>query len=172
MQTLREKTAQEQAQQMKAARRTLNQNSKRIAELDALFQRLYEDSVAGRISDERFIRMSGTYEDEQAALQAESARLEAELAAERQAADELKRFMNVVRSYTRVDELTPTVLNEFIDKIVVHAPDKSSGKRTQKVEIFYRFIGLFDLPDGDETAALLQDKKRQKNKRLGTAKTA
>jgi hypothetical protein len=67
-----------------------------------------------------------------------------------------------VKSYTEIDELSPTILHEFIDKIVVHAPDKSSGKRKQKEELFYNAIGIFDVPSEDEMVELLKERKARR----------
>ncbi|MDR2753593.1 MAG: DUF4368 domain-containing protein, partial [Oscillospiraceae bacterium] len=157
-----QKSTEEQAKSIAAKRKTAQQQWARIAELDSLFQRLFEESTAGRISDERYLKLSAAYESEQAALKTAAEQTERELAEERQASSNTERFLSLVRSYTDITELTPTILNEFISRIEVHAPDKSSGKRKQRVEIFYRFIGLFDAPDGDEMVELLRERKQRK----------
>ena len=131
-----------------AKRRELDAARKRITELSAIFKRLYEDSVAGRISDERFMELSAEYEREQAGLKDRACQLEAELAKARDATVNVERFMNVVRKYTSFEELTPTLLREFIEKIVVHEPYKDEkGIRRQDIEIYYSFVGKVDLPD-------------------------
>jgi hypothetical protein len=106
--------------------------------------------------------MSATYESEQAALKAETAKLETELAEERQTAANTERFLLLVRRYTEIDDLSPTILHEFIEKIVVHAPDKSSGKRKQKVEIFYNSIGIVNVPTEDEMVEYLIERKARR----------
>lgn len=63
----------------------------------------------------------------------------------------LDRFLAIVKKYTEIEKLTPTILNEFVEKIIVHAPNKSTGKRVQQVEISYNFVGVIDLPDTNET---------------------
>ena len=110
---------------------------RRMEELDRLFQRLYEDNVSGKISDERFTKLSGGYEAEQKALQEKVAILQAELTGQEEQAMNLDRFLAIVKKYTEIEKLTPTILNEFVAKIIVHAPDKSTGKRVQQVEISY-----------------------------------
>jgi len=162
VQTMRKKSVEEQTQAIVEKRRTLERNGRRIAELDSLFRKAFEENAAGRISDERYLKLAAAYESEQGVLQRESVRLESELAEERQAAEDIDRFLSLVRSYTEIDTLSPTILHEFIEKIVVHAPDRSSGKRKQKVEIFYRFIGIFDLPDGDEMVEILRERRQRK----------
>ena len=162
VQSVRQKSTEEQIKAAAAKRKALEQNGKRIAELDSLFQRLFEGNASGKISDERFLLLSAGYEEEQAALKAESAKLETELAEDRQTAVGIERFLSLVRGYTEIDALSVTILHEFIEKIVVHAPDKSSGKRKQKIEIFYNSIGLFDVPDEDEMVELLKERKQRK----------
>lgn len=127
--------------ELTAKKKELEKSKRRISELDGLFKRLYEDNVSSRISDERFTKLSGEYETEQQQLTERTAVLETELAEQSEKAANVGKFLAVVRRYTDIQELTPTLLREFIDKIVVHEPDRSSGKRTQKVDIHYNFVG-------------------------------
>ena len=121
---------------------------KRIGELSGIFKRLYEDSVSGRITDERFMELSADYEQEQATLKARAAELQAELGQAQEAAVNVEKFMAVVRKYTSFEELTPTLLREFVEKIVVHECWKDEqGTRHQDIEIYYSFVGKVDLPD-------------------------
>ena len=101
VQTVSRKSTEEQTKAMADKRRALAQGERRMVELDALFQRLYEDNVAQRISDERFAKMSAAYEEEQTALAQMVAALEAELVAERQRVANTERFLALVRRYTR-----------------------------------------------------------------------
>ncbi len=96
-----------------ARRRELEAAQKRIGELNGIFKRLYEDSVSGRITDERFMELSADYEQEQAALKARAAELQAELGKSQEAAGNVDKFMAVVRKYTSFEELTPTLLREL-----------------------------------------------------------
>ena len=131
-----------------ARRRELEAAQKRIGELNGIFKRLYEDSVSGRITDERFMELSADYEQEQAALKARAAELQAELGKSQEAAGNVDKFMAVVRKYTSFEELTPTLLREFVEKIVVHECWKDEqGTRHQDIEIYYSFVGKVDLPD-------------------------
>jgi DNA invertase Pin-like site-specific DNA recombinase len=124
-----------------AKKKELEKSKRRISELDVLFKRLYEDHVAYKLSDERYDKLSGDYEAEQKQLTDRVAVLEADLSAQGAKATNVGKFLATVRRYTDIQELTPTILREFIDKIVVYEPDRSSGKRQQKVEIHYNFIG-------------------------------
>ena len=121
---------------------------KRIAELSAIFKRLYEDSVTGRISDERFAELSADYEAEQKQVKSRAAELQAELAKAQEATVNAEKFMKVVRKYTSFEELTHTLLREFIEKIVVHECSyDGNGTRRQDIDIYYSFVGKVELPD-------------------------
>lgn len=125
-------------------KKRLAEIQKRIGELDTIFQRIYEDNIIGKLSDERFMKMSKGYEDEQRTLQTEADEIQSELQQEEKKSVDVKRFLAIVKKYTDLTELTPEILREFIDKIIVHAPDKSSGRRLQEIEIIYNHIGEFD----------------------------
>ena len=125
-------------------KKRLTEIHSRIQELDKIFQRIYEDNISGKLSDERFMKLSKGYEEEQHTLQEEQTSLEKELQKEEKQSVDVKQFLSVVRKYTNLTELTPEIVHEFIDKIIVHAPDKSSGKRLQEIEIIYNHIGVFD----------------------------
>ena len=125
-------------------KKRLAEIQKRIGELDTIFQRIYEDNIIGKLSDERFMKMSKGYEDEQRTLQTEADGIQSELQQEEKKSVDVKRFLAIVKKYTDLTELTPEILREFIDKIIVHAPDKSSGRRLQEIEIIYNHLGEFD----------------------------
>ncbi len=135
-----------------AKKKELEAAEKRIAELSAIFKRLYEDSVTGRISDERFTELSADYEAEQKELKEKAAALQSELSKTLEATANAEKFMKVVRKYTSFEELTPTLLREFVEKIVIHESEALDGKRRgklrrQEIEIYYSFVGKVELPD-------------------------
>ena len=131
-----------------ARKKELEAAEKRISELSAIFKRLYEDSVTGRISDERFSELSADYEAEQRELKERAAALREELSRVREAAENAEKFMNIVRKHTTIEELTPTLLREFVEKIVVHECSYDENKtRRQDIEIYYSFVGKVDLPE-------------------------
>lgn len=125
-------------------KRLLSDKEKRYVQLDGLFQRVYEDNVSGRLSDERFMKLSQGYETEQKELQAEIESLHMELSQEEKQRVNVKSFLSTVKKYTEIPELTPEIVHEFIDRIIVHEADKSSGKRIQEIDIIYNHIGVFD----------------------------
>ena len=137
--TAMKNSVQKQSAELAKAKKTLKQAEKRIAELDRLFTRLYEDNVLGKISDERFAMMSTGYDDEQTTLKASVADLTEYIDTAEKKSSDVTQFIQLVQKYEHIDTLTPEIMHELIEKIVVHAPDKSSGKRTQQIDIYYRF---------------------------------
>lgn len=152
-----------QNSELKKARKLLDKHNKRIIELDRLFTRLYEDNVSGKISDERFEMLSKTYENEQQELKKAVSDLTDFIESKEQKIADVTQFISIVRRYTNITELTTEIMHEFIEKIVVHAPDKSSGHRKQQVDIYYRFsIGV----------STVQIDSRDFDKKVKTAQSA
>ena len=152
MKLLTEQTEDGSKRRNAAKKKELEAAEKRIAELSAIFKRLYEDSVTGRISDERFTELSADYEAEQKELKERAAVLQGELSRTLEATANAEKFMKVVRKYTSFEELTPTLLREFVEKIVIHESEALDGKRRgklrrQEIEIYYSFVGKVELPD-------------------------
>jgi site-specific DNA recombinase len=127
----------EQAQ----AKRLFEQQTRRIAEIDNIIKRLYEDNITGKLNDERFAKMTADYEQEQAALQDSTDALRNTVEQAEQQSVNMDSFLKIVRKYTVPDKLFPELLHAFVEKIVVHEADKSSGHRTQQIDIYYNFIG-------------------------------
>ena len=132
-----EKARREAAQK----RRALDKARRRIVELDALVKRIYEDNVAQKISDERFAKLLADYEAEQKSLDEQADALEKELAEQEARAVSVDKFLALVRKYTDIQELTPGLLREFVERIVVCEATKIDGRREQEVVIHYNFVG-------------------------------
>ena len=132
---------------IKVYRKRLAQAEKRIGELDRLFIKIYEDNAKGNLSDERFAMMSKTYEDEQAQLKVEITNLQKEVEVQKRQIENLEQFIQRVRRYTTLTELTPYALRELVKAVYVEAPDKSSGKRKQKVHIEYDLVGYIPVDE-------------------------
>ena len=128
-------------------KKRLAQAEKRLGELDRLFIRIYEDNVAGKLSDERFALMSKTYEDEQAQLKVEIQTLQQEIEVQERQIENLEQFIQRVRKYEDLDELTPYALRELVKAIYIEAPDKSSGKRYQGIRISYDLVGFIPVEE-------------------------
>ena len=102
-------------------KRQLADSEKRITELDAIFKRLYEDSISGKLSDERFQKLSADYEKEEQELKVLASSLRKEVELEESKSADVDRFLSVVERCTDIPELTPCILHEFVEKIIVHA---------------------------------------------------
>lgn len=116
-------------------------------EIDQLIQKSYEDMTKGLLSEERFATLTVSLEAEQKQLKAAIPEMEATLDATTDKAADLQRFIERARQVTRLTELTPEIVHEFIDKIVVSQPVKVDGKRHQRVDIHYNTIGLWTAPE-------------------------
>lgn len=118
------------------------QKQKRCEELDKIISRLYEDSVLGRIGDERYESMSQSYELEQVEIKKALPILKSKIDELKRQSDCADNFINVIKKYTIIDKLDAAILNELIDKIVVHHKEQAEDGRTfQQIEIYYRFVG-------------------------------
>ena len=142
---MREKMQMDSEEAIKSQRKKLAQHEKRLAELDRLFMRLYEDNVAGKVSDERYIAMSASYEDEQAALKAEVTALQQEIEAQSTQAENLERFIRTIRRYDELDHLTPYAARELIHAVRVGKAEKIDGKRHQEIRIEYDLVGFIPI---------------------------
>lgn len=128
--------------ELTAKRRELEKAKKRIAEIDKLIQRIYEDNVIGKLSDERFATLSNTYETEQKELKEKLPEMESYLEAETDKTVNLQKFVQKVKAITEPTELTGELVHEFIDKIVVSAARYLDGKRYQIIDIYYNGVGI------------------------------
>ena len=128
-------------------KKRLAQAEKRIGELDRLFIKIYEDNAKGKLNDDHFAMMSKTYEDEQAQLKVEIVNLQKEIEVQERQIEDLEQFIQRARRYTDLTELTPYALRELVKAVYVEAPDKSSGKRKQRVHIEYDLVGYIPVDE-------------------------
>ena len=145
VQQVTENNAAEQMQMLSVSKRQMEQQMRRIAEIDNIIKRLYEDNLNGKLSDSRFSKMSADYEQEQRTLENSNAELKCMVDTCEEQSLNIKSFLKCVRKYTEPCELTPDMLHELVEKIIVYAPDKSSGHRTQQIDIYYNFVGKIPL---------------------------
>ena len=124
----------------------LKRLSERQEEIGKIIRKLYEDNVNGRITDERFDFLAKSYEDEGNELKMKIQELKTALASSVQDEEKLSKFLKVVKSYTEIEELTPEILNSFIEKIYIGETEKYGGRKMQEVEIIYKFVGAINLP--------------------------
>ena len=141
-----------QKESIKSLKRKIAQDTKRVNELNMLMKKLYEDNISGKLSDKRFEYMLNEFENEQDTLEISMENAKAEI--EKYESDTVRadKFIELVKRYTDFSELTTPMLNEFVEKILVHEADYSSGERVQEVEIYLNFIGKFELPVKEPTA--------------------
>lgn len=128
-------------------KKRLAQAEKRIGELDRLFIKIYEDNAKGKLNDDRFAMMSKTYEDEQAQLKVEIVNLQKEIEVQERQIEDLEQFIQRARRYTDLTELMPYALRELVKAVYVEAPDKSSGKRKQRIHIEYDLVGYIPVDE-------------------------
>lgn len=136
------KSSSENRKELAAKQREYERLVKRISELNALFKRLYEDNVLGRINNEQFRMLSDGYTEEQNSINAELPTLEQEIQGLKETASNVDKFISLARKYTRITELTPEILHTFVSKIVVHErTERYKQKSEQQIDIYFRYIG-------------------------------
>ena len=158
-----------QKESIKFLKRKIAQDTKRVNELNMLMKKLYEDNISGKLSDKRFEFMLSEFENEQDTLEISMENAKAEI--EKYESDTVRadKFIELVKRYTDFSELTTPMLNEFVEKILVHEADYSSGERVQEVEIYLNFIGKFELPVKEPTAEEIAEHEKLKARRAKKA---
>ena len=156
--------AEKQKAEVDRCKRELKRVDKRIGELSKILNKLYEDAALEKISEERYQAMTPKYEREQAELQGQREKLAAEIAKSDKVYENIERFLPLIWKYTGITELTPYILNELIEKIVVHEKTVGSdGIKTQQVDIYYKFIGCINQRcDGGCTGEVIKEERGQK----------
>ena len=151
---------QSEAKKLKAA---LKHQEKRYAELDILLKKVYEDNALGRLPDKRYEMLSAGYEKEQAELEQSIKACREQLTQYDEDTDRTEEFLSLVHKYTDITELTLVIINEFVDKILVHKAEKIDGERVMEIEIYLNFIGKVELPAQElteEELAEIKEKQR------------
>ena len=151
---------QSEAKKLQAA---LKHQEKRYAELDILLKKVYEDNALGRLPDKRYEMLSAGYEKEQAELEQSIKACREQLTQYDEDTDRTEEFLALVHKYTDITELTPVIINEFVDKILVHKAEKIDGERVMEIEIYLNFIGKVELPAQElteEELAEIKEKQR------------
>lgn len=147
IQILMDSSVKENQRQVSVLEQEYKSLTARNAELDVLFERIYEDSVSGKITEERFAKMSPKYENEQAEINKKIVLLQKEIHAQSRRNGTAREFLDIVKRYTRINKLTPEILREFVDRIIVHHRERIDGVDVQKVEIIYNCVGAIEIPD-------------------------
>jgi DNA invertase Pin-like site-specific DNA recombinase len=156
----------QQESELKTLKKRLSREQRRITELNTLIKKLYEDNVKGKLSDKRFELLMSDYETEQTKLESSVELIQNSLSAYKETSDNVDRFIKLVHRYTDFTELTTPMIHEFIDKIVVHEADKSTGDRLQQIDIYLKYVGKLDIiPMPELTPEQLKEEERKRRKR-------
>ena len=129
---------------VRQAERELKRANKRLSELDRLFAKLYEEHVNGKVNERNYNSLSATYEAEQNELESRIAELNAAIKTERENDENAVNFVDLIKQYADIDELTQALLNTLIDRIEVHEPEDLDGELIQKLDVYYKFVGRLD----------------------------
>ena len=165
VQKVREMSEVKQKEEAASLKRKISKAKKRCIELDGLIKRLYESFVAGQLKEKRFELLSAEYEQEQVELEATIAEDSTKLSEYAVDTERVDQFLAIAKKHTDFSVLTTPMIYEFIDKIIVHAPDRSTGERTQEVEIYLKFIGKFEVLMPEPTAEELERMEKERAKR-------
>jgi hypothetical protein len=154
---VRESSAIRQGETAKTYQKQIAKNERRLIEIARIYKSLYEDKALGKIDGEMFSQMSGGYQQERVDLRSKTDALQSELDAFNTDSVKADKFIEIVRRYTNFEELTTPMLHEFVEKVVVYEGEWSDGgtgeggrprgSRTQRVEVYLKYIGCFDVPD-------------------------
>ena len=150
--------------EVKKLKADFSKKEKRFADLDLLIKKVYEDNAMGKLPDRRYEMLSSDYEKEQQELEISMQEIREKLAQFEDDTDRTEEFLSLVRKYTDIQELTPAIVNEFVDKVMVHKIEEIDGERVQEIEIFLNYIGKVELPvqELSEEEMAAEEKKRKR----------
>ena len=130
--------------QAKQAEKEIKKAQKRLAEIDKLYAKLYEDNVNGNISERNYKTLTANYEREQTELENKIAELSKTISTSRESDENAANFVDLIKGYSDISELTQALLNTLIDRIEIHEPEEIDGEYVQLVDIYYKFVGMID----------------------------
>ena len=156
------KSTQDELKHISKNKKELEKAKNRVIEIDNLFMHIYEDNISGKITDERFRNLSFNYDKEQKELKSKIEQLSKEIDNKEKKEADLTQFISNVKKYTEITELTPEILNELIEKIIIHQTEKINGKKVQKIDIYYRGVGIISFPVSLEDMTMVIEKMLNK----------
>ena len=142
--SIAERLGKDEKDSVRQAERELKKAAKRLVELDKLFAKLYEEHINGKVSERNYNALSATYETEQTELESKIAELNETIKANREYGENAENFVDLIKQYADIDELTQALLNTLIERIEVHEPEEINGERIQKLDVYYKFVGRLD----------------------------
>lgn len=140
------KSTQDELKQISKNKKELEKAKNRVIEIDNLFMHIYEDNVSGKITDDRFRNLSFNYDKEQQELKTKIEQLSKDIENTEKKDTDITQFISNVKKYTEITELSPKILNELIEKIVIHQQEKVNSKKVQEIDIYYRGVGIISFP--------------------------
>ena len=155
-------------QDLKAAKLKLSQSKARIEEIDRVLTKLYEDNALGKITDERFEKLSATSEKEQRELADNVLKAETDTTEAEKDNVDMKVFLKTIRACTDLKELTPEIVNTLIKRIDVHNPDEKFKHRRVKIDIYFTAVGLISIPNEKELLSLMDEIRNEKSAKKRT----
>ena len=159
-----DKSSKEDAKELSQNKKELKKAKNRIIEIDNLFQHIYEDNISGKLTDERFRNLSFNYDKEQQELKIKSEQLSKQINNTEKKTTDLTQFISNVKKYTEITKLTPEILNELIEKKLVHQAEIINGKKVQEIDIYYRGVGIISFPVSFEYMKVAIEKMINKRK--------
>jgi len=156
------KSTQDELKHISKNKKELEKAKNRVIEIDNLFMHIYEDNVSGKITDDRFRNLSFNYDKEQQELKIKIKQLSKEIENTEKKDNDITQFISNVKKYTEITELTPEILNELIEKILVHQTEKIDGKKVQEIDIHYRGVGIISFPVSLEDMTMVIEKMLNK----------
>ena len=152
------KSTQDELKHISKNKKELEKAKNRVIEIDNLFMHIYEDNISGKITDERFRSLSFNYDKEQKELKLKIEQLSKEIDHTEKKTTDLSQFISNVKKYTEITELTPEILNELIEKILIHQAEKIDGRKVQEIDIYYRSVGIISFPVSIEDMTMVIEK--------------
>ena len=140
------KSTQDEIKRISKNKKELEKAKNRIIEIDNLFMHIYEDNVSGKITDDRFRNLSYNYDKEQQELKLKTHQLSKDIENTEKKDTDITQFISNVKKYTELTKLSPEILNELIEKIIIHQQEKVNGKKVQEIDIYYRGVGIISFP--------------------------
>ena len=150
--------------EVKKLKADLSKKEKRFTDLDLLIKKVYEDNAMGKLLDRRYEMLSSDYEKEQQEIEISIREIQEKLMQFEEDTDRTEEFLGLVHKYTDIQELTPAIVNEFVDKVMVHKIEKTDGDRMQEIEIFLNYIGKVEIlaQELSEEEMAEEEKKRKR----------
>mgnify|MGYP000145093364 CR=1 FL=1 len=153
---------------LKALRQSIDKGEQRIRQIDKAIEELFEANISGKITDERFVKMTASYEKEQKDLLTSVEKWKAELDSAQQQEVDLRQLLRALREFTEVKQLTPELVNMLIQRIEVHSKEKVNGRNRVKVDIYFTAVGMVNIPTETEMKAAMEDIQRSSKQAITT----